>query len=130
MSPTTTLISTRSSSVWRSRQQNASEEELRRDVAALAKPTVDGGYTWKRNRDVVMQYDRPDMWDQLPRVGVPTLIVRGAESTLLRHDVAVRMEVAIPDCRLVEIPGGGHWVHLEQPEAYAATVRAFLIEER
>ncbi len=114
----------------RSRQQNASEEELRRDVAALAKPTVDGGYTWKRNRDVVMQYDRPDMWDQLPRVGVPTLIVRGAESTLLRHDVAVRMEVAIPDCRLVEIPGGGHWVHLEQPEAYAATVRAFLIEER
>jgi len=114
----------------RSRQPNASDEELRRNAEALAKPADGGGYTWKRSRDVVTQYDRPDVWESLPGVGVPALIVRGADSTLLRHDVAVRMEAAIPDCRLVEIPGGGHWVHLEQPEAYAAAVRAFLQEQR
>ena len=112
----------------RSRQPNASDEELRRNVGALAVQTGDGAYTWKRSRDVVTQYDRPDVWEQLPLVSVPTLIVRGADSTLLRHDVAVRMTEAIPDCRLVEIPGGGHWVHLEQPDAYAAAVRSFLSE--
>ena len=112
----------------RSRQPNASDEELERDVDALAVRMDDGRYTWKRSRDVVTKYDRPDVWERLPEVGVPTLIVRGAESTLLRHDVAVRMEAAIPDCRLVELPGGGHWVHLEQPDAYAATVRSFLLE--
>lgn len=112
----------------RSRQPNASDEELRRDAEALAVQADGGRYTWKRSRDVVTMYDRPDVWDALPNVAVPTLIVRGADSTLLRHDVAVRMEAAIPDCTLVEIPGGGHWVHLEQPEAYAAAVRAFLAE--
>ena len=111
----------------RSRQPNASDEELERDVDALAVRLDDGRYTWKRSRDVVTKYDRPDVWERLPEVGAPTLIVRGADSTLLRHDVAVRMEAAIPDCRLVELPGGGHWVHLEQPDAYAATVRSFLL---
>ena len=111
----------------RSRQPNASDEELERDVDALAVRLDDGRYTWKRSRDVVTKYDRPDVWERLPEVGAPTLIVRGAESTLLRHDVAVRMEAAIPDCRLVELPGGGHWVHLEQPDAYASTVRSFLL---
>ena len=111
----------------RSRQPNASDEELERNVDALAVRLDDGRYTWKRSRDVVTKYDRPDVWERLPEVGAPTLIVRGAESTLLRHDVAVRMEAAIPDCRLVELPGGGHWVHLEQPDAYTATVRSFLL---
>ena len=111
----------------RSRQPNASDEELERDVDALAVQIEGGRYTWKRSRDVVTKYDRPDVWERLPEVGAPTLIVRGADSTLLRHDVAVRMEAAIPDCRLVELPGGGHWVHLEQPGAYAATVRSFLL---
>ena len=111
----------------RSRQPNASDDELQRDAEALAFRMDDGRYTWKRSRDVVTKYDRPDVWDRLPEVRVPTLIVRGAESTLLRHDVAERMQAAIPDCRLVEIPGGGHWVHLEQPDAYASTVRGFLL---
>ncbi|MYF65111.1 MAG: alpha/beta hydrolase [Chloroflexi bacterium] len=111
----------------RSRQPNASDEELERDVGALAVQLDDGRYTWKRSRDVVTKYDRPDVWERLPEVGAPTLIVRGADSTLLRHDVAMRMADAIPDCRLVELPGGGHWVHLEQPAAYAATVRSFLL---
>ncbi|MDE2837722.1 MAG: alpha/beta hydrolase [Chloroflexota bacterium] len=111
----------------RSRQPNASDEELERDVDALAVQLDDGRYTWKRSRDVVTKYDRPDVWERLPEVSAPTLVVRGAESTLLRHDVAVRMEAAIPDCRLIELPGGGHWVHLEQPDAYAAAVRSFLL---
>ena len=111
----------------RSRQPNASDAETERSVDALAVELAGGRYTWKRSRDVVSMYDRPDVWDSLSEVGAPTLIVRGAESTLLRHDVAVRMASAIPDCRLVEVPGGGHWAHLEQPDAYAAAVRAFLL---
>lgn len=110
----------------RSRQPNASTEEIDRDIEALSYPIGGGRYTWKRSRDVVTMYDRPDVWDSLPRIEVPTLIVRGADSTLLNHEVAVRMELAIPDCRLVEIPGGGHWVHLEQPDAYRETVVGFL----
>ena len=72
------------------------------------------------------QYDRPDAWDYLPRIGAPTLIVRGAESTLLTRDVAERMQRTILGCRLAEIPDGGHWAHLERPDLYLRIVREFL----
>ena len=111
----------------RSRQPNASDDELRRNALALAVETDGGRWTWKRSRDVVTMYDRPDVWARLPEVAAPTLIVRGSESTLLRRDVAERMRAAIPDCELAEIPGGGHWAHLEYPDAYAAIVREFLL---
>ena len=112
----------------RSRQPKSTDAEVRRDAEVMTKSLPDGRLTWKRDRGVVTKYDRPDVWASLPSVGVPTLTVRGAESTLLRHDVALRMAEAIPDCRLVEIPGGGHWVHLEQPDAYLQAVNDFLID--
>jgi pimeloyl-ACP methyl ester carboxylesterase len=111
----------------RSRQPNATDEMNRASADALITTTADGKLTWKRDRGVVTKYERPDAWDTLPRVGVPTLIARGADSPLLRHDVAVRMQAAIPDCKLAEIPGGGHWMHLEQPDAYLSVVREFLL---
>ena len=108
------------------RQPNASYGETCYDAEAMTTLDASGKLTWKRSRDVVTKYDRPDVWDTLADVNVPTLIVRGVDSTLLRHDVAVRMEQAIRDCTLVEIPGGGHWMHLEQPEAYSHVVSEFL----
>ncbi|MCH7482981.1 MAG: alpha/beta hydrolase [Chloroflexi bacterium] len=111
----------------RTRQPGSSAGVLRSNAAALTKPAAGGaGLVWKRDRDVVTRYDRPDAWASLPRVSVPTLIVRGAESTLLTGPVARRMRDAIPDCRLVEIDGCGHWAHLEAPEAYERALVDFL----
>ena len=59
-------------------------------------------------------------------MSVPTVIVRGADSTLLTGPVARRMRDAIPDCRLVEIDGCGHWAHLEAPEVYERALVDFL----
>ncbi len=110
----------------RSRQPGSPEAVLRANAVALTKPSPGGGLVWKRDRNVVAQYDRPDAWAYLPRISVPTLIVRGAESTLLTGPVARRMRDAIPDCRLVELDGGGHWAHLESPDAYARVLLDFL----
>jgi pimeloyl-ACP methyl ester carboxylesterase len=38
------------------------------------------------------------------------------------------MQAAIPDCRLVEIEGGGHWAFREQPDRFFEAVDAFLRE--
>ena len=110
----------------RSRQPGSPADVLLANAAALTKPASGGGLVWKRDRNVVTRYDRPDAWAYLPHISVPTLIVRGAESTLLTGPVARRMREAIPDCRLVEIDGGGHWAHLESPEAYERAVLDFL----
>lgn len=110
----------------RSRAPGAPLDLLRQHAAGLTRPLSGGGLTWKRDRNVVDHYDRPDAWSHLPRISVPTLIVRGAESTLLRADVARRMRDAIPNCTLVELEGGGHWAHHESPDAFQQAVEAFL----
>jgi preprotein translocase subunit Sec63 len=57
----------------------------------MTKP-ANGGLARKRDRDLVLKYERPDAWEHLSHIAVPTLIVRGAESTLLIADVATRMQ--------------------------------------
>jgi pimeloyl-ACP methyl ester carboxylesterase len=69
---------------------------------------------------------RPDSTDLLPTIGVPTLVVAGAEDSLTPPDVARAMAAAIPGAGYVEIAGAGHLSNLEQPEAFTAALRAFL----
>ena len=69
-----------------------------------------------------------DLWEPLPRIRCPTLIVRGAESDILSPEIAKRMLEALPDGRLVEVAGAGHTVPGDQPDAFARAVRAFIEE--
>ena len=110
----------------RDRARLASDDLLRRHAAHLTRPLPSGKLTWKRDRNVVTHYDRPDAWHYLPQVNAPTLIVRGSISTLLTRPVAKRMNEQIPDGRLVELEGGHHWVHHEFPAQYQRVVREFL----
>lgn len=63
--------------------------------------------------------------DRLGEITVPTLVIAGA---LDSKYVALgrMMGERIPDARLEVVPDAGHAVHLEQPDAFAALVGAFL----
>jgi pimeloyl-ACP methyl ester carboxylesterase len=108
------------------------EAELRHRVRHGLRPLPDGGLAWKYDRalrEMMRAGGRReplDLWAPLPGIGCPTLLVRGAESDILSPEIAKRMLDALPDGRLVEIPGAGHTVPGDQPEAFAAAVRAFL----
>jgi 2-succinyl-6-hydroxy-2,4-cyclohexadiene-1-carboxylate synthase len=68
----------------------------------------------------------PSLWDALPGIDVPTLILVGA----LDHkfvSTGERMAAALPDARLVVVPGAGHAVHLERPDAWLEAVKGFLL---
>ena len=67
-----------------------------------------------------------DAWPLLPRIAVPTLMVRGEHSTILPRDLAERMAKAIPSARLEELPGAHHHVTLDAPEALAECLLAWL----
>jgi pimeloyl-ACP methyl ester carboxylesterase len=64
------------------------------------------------------------LWDQ---VRCPTLVIRGAESDLLRRQDAAAMTQRGPKARLVEFPGIGHAPALMAADQIAA-VEAFLGE--
>jgi pimeloyl-ACP methyl ester carboxylesterase len=104
---------------------------LRERVRHGLKRMPDGELTWKYAkglRDMMREgrRDAVDLWEPLPRIPCPTLIVRGAESDILSAEVAKKMAERLPDGRLVEIAGAGHTVPADRPEEFAAEIRRFL----
>jgi pimeloyl-ACP methyl ester carboxylesterase len=67
-----------------------------------------------------------DLRNVLPAVAVPTLLLYGAEDVRAPRSVAETLHAAIRGSRLVHLPGVGHDVNLEAPEAFDAEVRRFL----
>jgi len=66
-----------------------------------------------------------DQRDLLPRVVVPTLLVWGELDARSPLSVASQFQRAIPNAKLVVIPGAGHLSHLEQHEQFNDAVREF-----
>ncbi len=66
--------------------------------------------------------ERPDPAD----VRCPALLVRGAESGLLSPEGAERWLEELPGARLAEIPGAGHHVQLDRPDAVIEVAGRFL----
>jgi pimeloyl-ACP methyl ester carboxylesterase len=66
-----------------------------------------------------------DQRDLLPRIAVPTLLIWGELDVRSPLSVARELEQAIPDTKLVVIPGCGHVSNLEQPAQFNDAVREF-----
>ena len=114
----------------RDRQPDSTDDMLLHQAEWMTRPLGDGRRIWKRDPATLPAYERPDLWDELKRISCPTLIVRGRQSELLNHEVAVRMREAVPGSRLAELEGAGHWIYQELPEAFEITVRWFLENAR
>lgn len=104
---------------------------LRERVRHGLRRLPDGELTWKYAkglRDMMREgrRDAVDLWEPLPRIPCPTLIVRGAESDILAPEVAKKMAERLPDGRVVEIEGAGHTVPADRPEEFVREIRAFL----
>lgn len=69
--------------------------------------------------------NQPSFWDRLQDVRAPALLVTGAEDSKY-CELARRMALQIPRARHVVVPGSGHTVHLEAPEAWLDEVATFL----
>ncbi len=114
----------------RTRQPGTSDEILLHSAIQMTKRAPNGGLVWKRDRDLVIKYERPDAWAYLPGISVPTLVIRGSESSLLNAEVAQKMQENIPNSCLAIVGGGGHWSYLEQPAAFLQTVSEFIEAQR
>ena len=66
------------------------------------------------------------LWDRLASLDIPTLLIAG-ELDVKYRVLASQMATALPNARAVIVPGGGHAVHLEQPQSFAKNVLEFLL---
>jgi pimeloyl-ACP methyl ester carboxylesterase len=85
-----------------------------------------------RNRDALCLYGwqpfmyNPNLPRWLSRIAVPTLVLWGAADGVVSPDYGRAYGWRIPGARFELIPEAGHHPEIEQPEAFAAHVTAFL----
>ncbi|WP_280562033.1 alpha/beta fold hydrolase [Chromohalobacter sp. 48-RD10] len=56
----------------------------------------------------------------------PTLVLRGGRSDYVSDDVLPAVEAVLPEACIETIPGAGHWLHAEQPEAFQQALARFI----
>jgi len=76
-------------------------------------------------RTALLVMAEADQRDLLPRIAVPTLLIWGERDARSPLSVARQFEDAVPDAKLVVIPGAGHVSNLEVPELFNDAVREF-----
>lgn len=61
----------------------------------------------------------PSLWERLGELRMPVTLIAGERDTKFTA-LARRMAAQIPDATVAIVPGAGHAVHLERPDAVAA----------
>jgi len=101
------------------------DEALRRRIAERSvRQLSDGRWAFKFDPRWfgVASRPKPDPGD----IRCPTLLLRGAESTLLSSAGAQACASEIPNAQLVEIARAGHHIPLDRPDAVISVLREFL----
>lgn len=115
--------------------QRRTLENIRERMRHRLKPTESGKWTWKfdkrfRQPDsglrVGGQGASDDSWALFRGLRVPVLLIRGGESDVLSQAVAERATTEMRNARLVVVPGAGHSVPGDNPDAFTEAVREFL----
>ena len=115
--------------------QRRTLENIRERMRHRLKPTENGKYTWKFDKrfrepdsglKIGSDASNDDSWTLFRGVRVPTLLIRGAESDVLSQAVAERAATEMQRTRLIVVPGAGHSVPGDSPDAFTEGVQEFL----
>jgi pimeloyl-ACP methyl ester carboxylesterase len=91
-------------------------------VRAMADDVSDA--TWQQHTAITLS--RADSLPRLSRIAVPTSIICGSGDLICPPAMSRAMAAAIPGARLALIEDAGHYVTLEQPQAVADEIAAWL----
>ena len=101
--------------------------EVTRHIARHAgRQSPDGRWRHKFDRNVYAQRGQIDLVPLFARIAVPTLLVKAELNARLTAEIAAEVKAVAPQVDLVEVPGSGHHVMLDNPAVLAAEIRAFL----
>jgi pimeloyl-ACP methyl ester carboxylesterase len=102
---------------------------LRDYVSAALRPDGHGALTlayspeWEAR---IYETGSLNLYGQLHRLQPPLLAIRGAETNTFSPAGVRALRRALPGAEIVEVPGAGHLVPLEKPEAVGQIITAFL----
>jgi pimeloyl-ACP methyl ester carboxylesterase len=113
-----------------------SEEQIRGSLAHNLKQLPSGRWTWKYDKALRSPGVRPSagpelvdrLWGYVERVHCPTLLVRGAHSSVLSQETAEEMVSRLKDGRLAVVADAGHLAPGDNPAGFHRAVEVFLGE--
>jgi pimeloyl-ACP methyl ester carboxylesterase len=108
---------------------------LRRSLRHNLREMPDGKLTWKHDRRHRAKFDpeewarrRQGLWDEIPRISCPTLVVRGGRSDVFHDEDAEKLARALPHGSWVRVEDAGHTVQGDNPRGLVAELRRFLAQ--
>jgi pimeloyl-ACP methyl ester carboxylesterase len=106
---------------------------VRRGVRHNARRLDDGRWTWRYDLfptggddGIARWVDFTPLWEDVASLTVPTLLVRGALSPLVRDDDVTEMRRRLPSLDVALVDGAGHSVQSDRPVVVADLVRRFV----
>jgi pimeloyl-ACP methyl ester carboxylesterase len=113
--------------------QYLEDEALRAYIAGITRPKENGGYEliyspeWESRVYYASIWNDMDIWRALPKLKVPTLIIRGAETDTFWKNTARKVTRLNPSIRVETIERATHLVPLEQPQKVFEILEKFLV---
>lgn len=101
-------------------------EVVREFVREARRPGSGMGYARYNQATLGPWGMRNDLSSRVGAITVPTLVLHGTADPMVDIDGSRRAAAAMPNARLVELDGCGHWAQLERPADFAREVRALL----
>jgi len=110
-----------------------SDENLRIFIEGMTKPKADGGYELVFPADWEAQIYRTglrdfDIWRNVPKLEVPTLFIRGAETDTFLENAAQLVKQKQPKARIEVLDQSTHILPLERPNKVFNIMQSFLKE--
>lgn len=108
-----------------------SDESLRVYIEGITQPKADGGFElvytpeWESHIYLIGLRDF-DLWRGLPKLEVPTLIIRGAETDTFLENTAKLVKKKNPKIQIETLKKSTHNLPLERPQEVAEIINNFL----
>jgi pimeloyl-ACP methyl ester carboxylesterase len=100
-------------------------------IEGLTRLRPDGKYElvyspeWEAHIYVTGVWRDMDLWRDLPRLKLPLLILRGAETDTFWASTARRVQRILPSAQIVTLEKATHLVPLERPAEVSALIKNF-----
>jgi len=111
------------------------DDGLNAYISGITKPKTDGGFEltyspeWESHIYLTGLRDF-DLWRELPKLRIPTLIIRGAETDTFSEDAAELVKKKNPRIQIKTLEHSTHILPLEHPQKVYNLIRAFLTDIR
>jgi pimeloyl-ACP methyl ester carboxylesterase len=102
------------------------EAAVARETEHEAVQAADGTWSWRHHLGTLpgtgpAAFDDDTLWEQLADLPAPVLV--RAERGLLSDDAVARFREQVPQGEVVTVPGAGHRIEADRPEALAEILR-------